>query len=161
MTLPGSAVGAGRAFTVGEKELLPPGPTDFSVGDGAFDGEAGALELGDEGASVGLSLVAVLQAVSAPIPTMATPPAASASFLVKRADIMVSIPCFPGPFIRADYLNYTSLPGIPACRTGGDCRRARREERAEARAAAPQAGQNAMSGTTRSQCMHRMGRLRW
>jgi len=101
MTLPGRAVGAAGAFTVGEKELLPPGPTDFSVGDGAFDGEAGALELGDEGASVGLSLVAVLQAVRAPIPTMATPPAASASFLVKRADIMVSIPCFLGPSIRA------------------------------------------------------------
>ena len=99
MTLPGSAVGADGAFTVGEKELLPPGPTDFSVGAGAFDGEAGALELGDEGASVGLSLVDVLQAVSAPIPTMATPPAASASFLVKRADIMVSIPCFLGPLI--------------------------------------------------------------
>jgi hypothetical protein len=32
---------------------------------------------------------------------MATPPAASASFLVKRADIMVSIPCFLGPSIRA------------------------------------------------------------
>ena len=158
ITLPGSAVGAGRALTVGEKELLPPGPTDFSVGDGAFDGEAGALELGDEGASVGLSLVDVLQAVSAPIPTMATPPAASASFLVKRADIMISIPYFLGPFVRADYLNYTSLPGVPACRTGGDCRRARREEREDARAEAPQPGQNGMSGTTRSQCTHRIGR---
>ena len=50
MTLPGRPVGAGRALTVGEKELFPPGPTAFSVGDGAFDGEAGALELGDEGA---------------------------------------------------------------------------------------------------------------
>lgn len=97
ITLPGSAVGAGRALTVGEKELLPPGPTDFSVG----DGDAGALELGDEGASVGLSLVDVLQAVSAPIPTMATPPAASAILLVKRADIMTSIPYFLGPFVRA------------------------------------------------------------
>jgi hypothetical protein len=105
MTLPGRPVGAGRALTVGEKELFPPGPTAFSVGDGAFDGEAGALELGDEGASVGLSLVDVLQAVSAPIPTMATPPAASASCLVKRAGIISSVPCFLGPFIRADVLN--------------------------------------------------------
>ena len=160
MTLPGSAVGAGRAVTVGEKELLPPGPTDFSVGDGAFDGDAGALELGDDGASVGLSFVAVLQAVRAPIPTMATPPAANASFLVKRADIMVSIPCFPSPFVRAACGNYTSPDGIPARRTGGDWRRTRREDREEARAAAPQAGQNAMSGTTRSQCTHRIGRLR-
>ena len=117
MTLPGRPVGAGRALTVGEKELFPPGPTAFSVGDGAFDGEAGALELGDEGASVGLSLVDVLQAVSAPIPTMATPPAASASCLVKRADIISSVPCFLGPFIRADVLNYTSLHGVSACRT--------------------------------------------
>lgn len=117
MTLPGRPVGAGRALTVGEKELFPPGPTAFSVGDGAFDGEAGALELGDEGASVGLSLVDVLQAVSAPIPTMATPPAASASCLVKRAGIISSVPCFLGPFIRADVVNYTSLHGVSACRT--------------------------------------------
>jgi hypothetical protein len=77
MTLPGSAVGAGRALTVGENELFPPGPTAFSVGDGAFVGVAGALELGDF-VSVGFSLVSVLHAVSAPIPTSATAPAASA-----------------------------------------------------------------------------------
>ena len=35
MTLPGSAVGAGGALTVGVKELAPPGDTAFSVGDGA------------------------------------------------------------------------------------------------------------------------------
>jgi hypothetical protein len=74
-TLPGRAVGAGRAFTVGENELEPP-PTAFSVGEGALDD--GALD----GAvvSAGFSLVPVLQAVSAPIPTMARPPAARASF---------------------------------------------------------------------------------
>ena len=142
MTLPGRPVGAGRALTVGEKELAPPGPTDFSVGAGA----AGALELGEEGASVGLSLVGVLQAVSAPIPTMATPPAASASCLVKRAEIIASVPCFLGPFIRAKLVNYTSLPGVSACRTGDDYRRSRRADREEARAAAPQTGQNAITG---------------
>ena len=131
-----------------------PEVVDVVVVLGALDGEAGALELGDEGASVGLSFVDVLQAVSAPIPTMAIPPAASASCLVKRADIMDSIPRFLGPFIRADYLNYTSMPGVSACRTGDDCRRTRRKDREEARAAAPQAGQKGMSGTTRSQCTH-------
>ena len=73
--MPGRAVGAGFALTVGENEG-PAGPTAFSVGVGAFDG---ALVAGDDGASVGLSLVAVLQAVRAPIPTMATAPVASAN----------------------------------------------------------------------------------
>ena len=43
MTLPGSAVGAGRALTVGENEVAPR-VTFFSVGCGAL---AGALELGE------------------------------------------------------------------------------------------------------------------
>jgi len=98
MTLPGSAVGAGGALTVGENEG-PAGETAFSVGVGAFDGDAGALEAGDDGASVGLSLVAVLQAVRVPIPTMATAPVASANCRVKRAADMI-FPCFLFPFIR-------------------------------------------------------------
>ena len=83
-TLPGSAVGAGRAFTVGENELLPPGPTFFSVGDGALElGEAGALDCVGAVVSAGFSFVSLLQALSAPIPTMATAPVASANCRVK------------------------------------------------------------------------------
>jgi len=70
MTLPGSAVGAGLAFTEGVKE-----PTDFfSVGDGA--GEA----LLSDGAlvSAGLSLVLELHAVNEPMPAIATAPATRA-----------------------------------------------------------------------------------
>jgi hypothetical protein len=85
-------------LTVGENDG-PAGDTAFSVGVGAFEGDAGALEAGDDGASVGLSFVAVLQAVRAPIPTMATAPAASAHCLIKRVDDMI-FPCFPVPFVR-------------------------------------------------------------
>jgi hypothetical protein len=63
--------GAGAGLTVGENELGPPGFTAFSVGDGAG-------ELVDAGVVVveGDSLSLVLQpAVSAPIPTIAAPPA--------------------------------------------------------------------------------------
>lgn len=83
--MPGSAVGAGRALTVGENELFPPGVRFFSVGAGAF-GEAGALEF-VEGAvvSAGFSFV-LLHADSAPMPTMASAPVARANCLVKRVD---------------------------------------------------------------------------
>ncbi|WP_371411267.1 hypothetical protein, partial [Mycobacterium sp. shizuoka-1] len=62
----------GAGFTVGENELGPPGPTAFSVGDGvtADDG----VVVVEDGASFSLEL----QAVSAPIPTIAAPPAKSA-----------------------------------------------------------------------------------
>ena len=90
MTLPGRAVGAGRALTVGVNELLPPGPAAFSVGDGALDGEAGALELWVGAVvSAGFSFVSELQALSAPIPTMAAAPVAKASFRVKDDLMMV------------------------------------------------------------------------
>jgi hypothetical protein len=72
MTLPGSAVGAGGALTVGVKEFAPPGDTAFSVGDGA-----GALVLVGEVVSGAFSFD-LLQAVSEPIPTIARPPAKSA-----------------------------------------------------------------------------------
>ena len=72
--MPGKAVGAGRAFTVGVNELLPPGPTAFSVGDGL----AGALDCVGAVVSAGFSLVSELHALSAPIPRMATAPAARA-----------------------------------------------------------------------------------
>jgi hypothetical protein len=77
-------------LTVGVNELLPPGPAAFSVGDGALDGEAGAPEVW-VGAlvSLGFSLVSELQALSAPIPTMATAPVAKASFRVKDDRMMM------------------------------------------------------------------------
>ena len=87
MTLPGSAVGAGFAFTEGVKE-----PTDFfSVGDGV-----GAALL-SEGAfvSAGLSLVVVLHAVNEPMPTIAAVPATTAIRRDKRDDHIVPTPCFP------------------------------------------------------------------
>jgi len=73
MTLPGSAVGAAGAFTVGVKELAPPGVSAFSVGDGA-----GALELVGVVVLDGASLLSLPHAVKVPIPTIATPPAKSA-----------------------------------------------------------------------------------
>jgi hypothetical protein len=66
-TVPG-----GAGLTVGEKEFGPPGPTAFSVGEA--DGVT------DDGVVVvdGASFAFELQALSAPIPTIATPPAKSA-----------------------------------------------------------------------------------
>ena len=65
-TAPGGAAG-----TVGENEFAPPGPTAFSVGD-----TDGATEV-DDGVVVveGDSLAFELHAVSAPMPTIAAPPA--------------------------------------------------------------------------------------
>lgn len=89
-TLPGNAVGAGRAVTVGENEFAPP-PTAFSVGDGAL-GDAGALELCDGAVvSAGFSLVPVLQALNAPIPTMAIAPVASANRRVNVDDMVIPL----------------------------------------------------------------------
>jgi hypothetical protein len=87
MTLPGRAVGAGGAFTVGVNE-----PTDcFSVGEGVAD----AL-LSDDGAlvSAGFSLV-VLQAVKEPIPAIAAAPATRATRRDKREDHIVLTHTFP------------------------------------------------------------------
>lgn len=86
MTLPGSAVGAGRALTVGEKELGP--PTDFSVGEGTFDEGAPEVWVGAV-VSAGFSLVSLLQALSAPIPTIAAAPATSANFRVNDERMMM------------------------------------------------------------------------
>ena len=67
-TVPG-----GVGFTVGENEFGPPGATALSVGDtdGATDVDDGVVLV--DGASFSLEL----QAVSAPIPTIAAPPAKS------------------------------------------------------------------------------------
>jgi hypothetical protein len=59
----------GFGLMVGENELLPPGPTAFSVG--ATD--AGASDV--VGVIVGASFSLVLHALRAPMPTMAAPPA--------------------------------------------------------------------------------------
>lgn len=84
-TLPGSAVGAGGAFTLGVKE-----PTDFfSVGDGAGDALLG------EGAVVSAGFSLVLHAVSEPMPTMATAPATTATRRVNRDDHIISTHPFP------------------------------------------------------------------
>ncbi|SBS72637.1 hypothetical protein MHPYR_140088 [uncultured Mycobacterium sp.] len=85
MTLPGSAVGAGGALTVGVKELGPPGDTAFSVGDGA-----GALVVVVGVVLSGALFLSLPQAVSVPMPTIASPPAKSAICRVKRPDIMMS-----------------------------------------------------------------------
>ena len=155
MTLPGNAVGAGRALTVGENELLPPGVRFFSVGTGAF-GDAGALELGDgAGVSAGFSLVE--QAVSVPMPTRAAAPAASAICRVKRVDHTMFPSLFlPGTGLIHDYTDPSGGTSVSS-RTGGLSLRWRRDARDDARAATPQAGQNGMSGTTRSQCTHNSG----
>lgn len=74
----------GAGLIVGENELLPPGVTFFSVGEGA-----GALV--DVGVVVvdGDSLAFELQpAVTAPIPTIAAPPAIRAIWRVNRPDFM-------------------------------------------------------------------------
>jgi len=73
MTLPGRAVGAGGALTDGVKEFAPPGVRPFSVGVGA-----GALVLVGVVVLEGASLLSLPQAVNAPIPTIARPPAKSA-----------------------------------------------------------------------------------
>ena len=89
MFWPGIAVGAGGARIVGVKELGPPGcmGSAFAVGDGA-------------GALLELVVVAVVvdgvdgaclpppQAVSVPMPTIASPPARSAICRVKRPEVM-------------------------------------------------------------------------
>ena len=121
MTLPGRAVGAGRALTVGENELLPPGVRFFSVGAGEF-GDAGALELGD-GAVVSAGFSLVEHAVRVPIPTRAAAPAASAICRVKRVDhTMISSLFMPG---NGPAVNYTDPSGDTSAssRTGGISRR--------------------------------------
>ena len=93
MTLPGTGrrLGAAGALTVGEKELFPPGPTAFSVGAGALDGVAGALDPGDFVVSAGFSF-SVAHAESAPIPTMATAPVTSANRLAKSVVFIIVSP---------------------------------------------------------------------
>lgn len=82
-------------MTVGENELAPPVPALFSVGCGAFDdGDAGALELCDGVlVSAGFSLVSLLQALSAPMPTMAAAPAT-------RANCRVTVEAMRFPTLR-------------------------------------------------------------
>lgn len=96
MTLPGNAVGAGRAVTVGAKEFdgidpaPEPGLTAFSVGDG------GAVAVGldiDGEVSAGFSVEP--HAVSAPMPTTAAAPTSRAvrdsSLLCTMVVLMMSL----------------------------------------------------------------------
>lgn len=101
MTLPGTGfrLGAPGALSVGEKELVGPGRTAFSVGAGAFVGVAGALEPGDFDGSAGFSF-SVLHDASAPIPTTAAAPVTKAIRLVKRVDNML-FSHFRYPIVRA------------------------------------------------------------
>ncbi len=66
-TVPG-----GAGLTVGENEFAPPGDTAFSVGEGTTVDD-GVVVVED-----GASFAFELHAVSAPIPTIAAPPAKSA-----------------------------------------------------------------------------------
>lgn len=70
----------GAGLTVGENELGPPGPTAFSVGVGVTDDVVVVVVV----VVAGLSLALELQAVNAPIPTIAAPPAKSAIWRVRR-----------------------------------------------------------------------------
>ena len=92
--MPGSPVGAGGAFTGGEKLLAPPGVRLFSVGvtDGAVVVVVVLL-----GAGVSLLLE---QAVSAPIVMIAPPPMTNATRRVKRSVFMF----YPNPIpeLRSD-----------------------------------------------------------
>jgi hypothetical protein len=89
ITLPGNAVGAGGALTVGANEFcapdlpLEPPVTDFSDGDG------GAVMVGADGGGVSdFSLVA--QAPSIPMPRTAAAPAATAVRRTVAGGLMVS-----------------------------------------------------------------------
>ena len=82
-SLPGRAVGAGGATTVGEKLLAPPGVTFFSVGDGVADDVVVVVVLDGAGFSL------LLQPVSAPIAMIALPPATSASRRAKRPEFII------------------------------------------------------------------------
>jgi hypothetical protein len=81
--LPGRAVGAGGARTLGEKLLAPPGVTTFSVGVGVVDVVVVVVLDG-----VGVVLV-LHPAVNAPIVMIALPPATNASRRAKRSVIIV------------------------------------------------------------------------
>jgi hypothetical protein len=81
ITLPGNAVGAGRALTVGENEF-PPDVTPFSVGDGV------AVEFEDGGVSTaGFSFVE--HAVKNPRPISAAALAATALRRTEVDDVMM------------------------------------------------------------------------
>ena len=88
IALPGNAVGPGSIGCVGPEPGCGPGVTapgtDFSLGDGGVVAD----ELVGTGVSAGFSLVSLLQAVSDPIPTIASAPAARASCRVNVDDML-------------------------------------------------------------------------
>ncbi|WP_161600489.1 hypothetical protein [Mycolicibacterium hodleri] len=88
--MPGSPVGAGGAFTGGEKLLGPPGVRLFSVGDGATDDVVVVVVLDGLGDSLPPQ-----PAVNVAIATTALPPTTNATRRPKRPDFM--IPSVPIP----------------------------------------------------------------
>ena len=85
--VPGSPVGAGGAFTGGEKLFAPPGVRLFSVG--VTDGAVVVVVL----LGAGVSLLLLQPAVSAPIVMIAPPPMTNATRRVKRSVFMF----YPNP----------------------------------------------------------------
>lgn len=89
MTLPGNAVGAGRAVTVGLKEFFPCGPGVSAPGTDFSDGDTGAVADGLDGMGVSVGFSFVPQAVNIPRPTRALAPAARAIRRASGTDIMI------------------------------------------------------------------------
>lgn len=119
--MPGNAVGAGRAFAVGEYEFAGPEPdlgpgviapgTYFCVG----DTEAVADELGGVGVCAGFS--AVPQAVNRPMPIRALAAAVKAIRRARSADVMVNllgfcVNAFCGRVMKTS-LRYTTADRVP------------------------------------------------
>lgn len=82
--VPGSPVGAGGAFTGGEKLFGPPGVMLFSVGDGATDDVVVVVVLDGLGDSLPPQ-----PAVNVAMAMTALPPATKASRRPKRPDFMM------------------------------------------------------------------------
>jgi hypothetical protein len=78
----------GVGSIVGEKELPPPGPTNFSVGEGTTELDAGAEVVAEVVGGASFSVVG-LHAVSVPAATNAVPPAMIAIRRVRRPELMV------------------------------------------------------------------------